>query len=223
MGCPGKCPNLCNNTITMKYAVTFLLAITTHIVLAQNKELTTDSSIAIPPVKFDAKGELDITASATSSNNDFDFLAGKWKMYHRRLNKRFENCHDWTEFVSWDENEPILSGKGNVDTYRTTEMPGMEGQAFEGFTLRTFDPVLRLWSLYWVASNRGVLNPPVVGSFENNIGHFFTKDSYNRKRIIVLFRWDVRNKERPIWSQAFSADDGKTWEWNWYNVSERVK
>jgi hypothetical protein len=23
-------------------------------------------------------------------------------------------------------------------------------------------------------------------------------------------------------SQAFSPDNGKTWEWNWYNVSERI-
>lgn len=207
----------------MKYTLTFLLTIAAHMVLAQSSELVTDSTIAIPRVKFDAKGSLIVTASATSSNNDFDFLAGKWKMYHRRLNKRLANCHDWTEFVSWDENEPILSGKGNVDTYKTTEMPGMEGQAFEGFTLRTFDPKTRLWSLYWVASNVGVLDPPVIGSFENNIGHFFCKDTYKGKPVLVVFRWDARNKVRPIWSQAFSTDKGKTWEWNWYNVSERVK
>ena len=79
-----------------------------------------------------------------------------------------------------------------------------------------------MWSLYWVASNIGVLDPPVVGSFENNVGHFFTKDTFNGKNIIVVFRWDVRDKDHPVWSQAFSPDNGKTWEWNWYNVSERI-
>jgi hypothetical protein len=29
--------------------------------------------------------------------------------------------------------------------------------------------------------------------------------------------------ERPVWGQAFSADNGKTWEWNFFNVSERPK
>ena len=43
------------------------------------------------------------------------------------------------------------------------------------------------------------------------------------KPIIMMFRWDARDKERPVWSQAFSPDNGKTWEWNWYNVSERIK
>jgi hypothetical protein len=190
---------------------------------ARKSELTNDASVPIPSVSFDDKGELVLTSSPTSSLNDFDFLTGKWKMYHSRLNKRLENCKEWTEFVSYDENEKILSGNANMDTYRTTEMPGMNGKLFEGLTIRLFDPETKLWSLYWVASNTGKLDPPVVGSFSNNIGHFFCKDVYHGKDIIVVFRWDARDKNRPIWSQAFSADKGKTWEWNWFNVSERVK
>jgi hypothetical protein len=102
-------------------------------------------------------------------------------------------------------------------------MPGMEGKRFEGLTLRLFNLKNRLWSLYWVASNVGALDPPVVGSFENGVGHFFAKDTFKGKPIIMMFRWDARNKDRPVWSQAFSPDDGKTWEWNWYNISERIK
>ena len=170
----------------------------------------------MPTVEFDAKKELKITASASSSQNDFDFLVGKWIMHNRRLNRRLENCKDWTEFESTDENSKILSGIGDIDTYKTNEMPGMAGTPFAGFTLRIFNPQTRLWSLYWVANNKGVLAPPQVGSFENNVGHFFAKDTYKGKNVIVVFRWDARDKNRPIWSQASSADNGKTWEWNWY-------
>jgi hypothetical protein len=207
----------------MKYTITLLLFAVCGAVAAQKKVLTADTTVPIPALNFDEKGELVIKASTTSSNKDFDFLVGKWKMYNRRLNKRFENNNDWTEFVSWDENSKILSGTGDMDTYRTTQMPGMNGKKFEGVTLRLFDPKKRLWRLYWVASNVGVLDPPVVGSFENGIGHFFTKDTFNGKNIIMMFRWDARNKNKPIWSQAFSADNGKTWEWNWFNVSEKLK
>jgi hypothetical protein len=206
----------------MKYYLIILLLIY-HSAVSQKILLTTDTTIAIPKLNFDANGQLVIKASSTSSNSDFYFLNGKWKMYHRRLNRRLENCKDWTEFESTDSNYNILSGTANMDIYSTTEMPGMEGKLFEGATLRLFDPKTKLWSLYWVASNRGVLDPPEVGSFENNIGHFFAKDTFNGKPIIVMFRWDVRDKNRPAWSQAFSADNGKTWEWNWYNVSERIK
>lgn len=207
----------------MKYFITFFSFIICTATNAQKLNWKPDTILPIPKLNFDAKGELIITASPTSSLNDFDFLVGKWKMYHRRLNKRLENCKDWTEFESNDVNEKILSGTANMDTYSTTQMPGMEGKLFEGLTIRLFNPETRLWSLYWVASNRGVLDPPMVGSFENNIGQFFAKDTYNGKDIIVLFRWDARDKEHPIWGQAFSPDNGKTWEWNWFNVSERIK
>jgi hypothetical protein len=207
----------------MKFLMTILLLTTFGIASAQEKLLTNDPALAIPPLDFDGNGELNLKASTSSSQNDFDFLVGKWKMHHRRLNKRLENCKEWTEFESTDENHKILAGTADMDTYYTSEMPGREGKPFEGITLRLFNPKTRLWSLYWVASNTGVLDPPVVGSFENNVGHFFCKDTFNGKNIIVVFRWDARDKNRPVWSQAFSADYGKTWEWNWFNVSETIK
>jgi hypothetical protein len=207
----------------MKYLLTIGLLAFCHAGNAQQTVLTTDPTLAIPKVSFDDRGELKIIASTTSSPNDFDFLVGKWKMHNRRLNKRLEGNNEWTEFDSYDENSKILSDTADIDTYSTTEMPGMEGKRFEGLTLRLFNPKTRLWSLYWVASNVGALDPPVVGSFENGVGHFFAKDTFKGKPIILMFRWDARNKDRPVWSQAFSPDNGKTWEWNWYNVSERIK
>jgi hypothetical protein len=207
----------------MKCLITILLFAIFAAGQTQKAVLTADPALAIPKVSFDSNRDLKIVASATSSQSDFDFLVGKWKMHNRRLNKRLEGNNDWTEFDSSDENSKILSGTADMDTYYTTEMPGLEGKPFEGVTLRLFNPKTRLWSIYWVASNVGVLDPPVVGSFENNVGHFFTKDTFKGKPIIMMFRWDARDKDRPIWSQAFSADNGKTWEWNWFNVNERIK
>ena len=205
----------------MKYLFALSLLLVYRIGVAQRPMLTTDSTIIMPTVEFDAKGELKIAASAGSSQNDFDFLVGKWKMCQRRLDRRLENCKDWTEFESTDENSKILTGLGDIDTYKTTEMPAMVGVPFEGFTLRLFNPKTRLWSLYWVANNRGILDPPQIGSFENNVGHFFAKDTCKGKNVIVVFRWDIRDKDKPVWSQAYSADNGKTWEWNWYDVCAR--
>src|ERR1700730_8825172 len=122
----------------MKYLFAVSLLLVYRIGVAQRPMLTTDSTIVMPKVEFDAKGELKISASAGSSQNDFDFLVGKWKMYQRRLDRRHENSK-------------ILTGLGDIDTYKTTEMPGMVGVPFEGFTLRLFNPKTRLWSLYWVA------------------------------------------------------------------------
>jgi hypothetical protein len=32
----------------------------------------------------------------------------------------------------------------------------------------------------------------------------------------------LEKRSDNVRSQAFSSDNGKTWEWNWYNVSERI-
>lgn len=178
-----------------------------------NKEI-----IEIPKISFDDNGELVITASPTSSKNDFDFYQGKWKLKNKKLKTRLNNCTEWTEFESTQEMYTVLNGLGNIDNFLAT----FDGVPFEGMSIRLFNPKTKLWSIYWADSNEGVLQPPVLGSFENNIAHFFTKDIFNEHNILVVFRWDVRDKENPIWSQAFSDDNGKTWEWNWYMYCSKV-
>jgi hypothetical protein len=181
-------------------------------------ELVPDTSLPIPQLHFDRAGALAIQASATSSEHDFDFLVGNWKLRNRKLKSRLTHSDEWTAFESRVEMHQILNGLGNIDKY--TEMGS--GKPYEGVALRLFNTKTKLWSIYWADSNSGALDPPVVGSFENKVGHFFCRDTYKGQNIIVVFRWDVRNPQRPIWSQAFSTDEGKTWEWNSINVSERV-
>jgi hypothetical protein len=156
--------------------------------------------------------------SAASSQHDFDFLVGHWKIYNRKLKTRLAGCTGWLEFDAHQEMRHILNGTGNMDIFKTT----IDDKSFEGMTLRLFDPVSRLWSIYWADSNAGKLDPPVIGSFENNIGTFACRDVFNGKDILVKFIWDKTNPEQPVWSQAFSDDGGKTWEWNWYMYMTRA-
>src|ERR1700733_4198999 len=108
----------------MKYLLTIFLIALCPLARAEKPVLTADSTLPIPKLSFDVRGELQIAASASSSASDFDFLVGKWKMHNRRLNKRLEGCQEWTEFESADENSKILSGTADIDTYSTTTMPG---------------------------------------------------------------------------------------------------
>jgi hypothetical protein len=184
-----------------------------------DRELIPDTSLPIPQLHFDSAGALAIQASETSSEHDFDFLVGDWKLRNRKLKSRLTHSNEWTAFESMVEMHQILGGMGNIDKY--TEL--VSGKPYEGVALRLFNAKTQLWSIYWADSNSGSLDPPVVGSFANKVGHFFARDTYKGQNIIVVFRWDVRNPQRPIWSQAFSTDEGKTWEWNSINVSERIK
>jgi hypothetical protein len=60
----------------MKYLITILFLAVCNVGQAQKTVLTTDNTLAIPKVNFDPNGELKITASPTSSQNDFDFPVG---------------------------------------------------------------------------------------------------------------------------------------------------
>jgi hypothetical protein len=173
--------------------------------------MTTDN-IEIPKLVFDSNGEIIVTASPTSSKHDFDFFQGKWQLQNKKLVSRLNNCTEWTEFDSTQEMYTVLNGIGNIDNFLAT----FDGEPFEGMTVRLFNPKTKLWRIYWADSNNGTLDPPVVGSFDNKIAHFFTKDVFNEKNVIVVFRWDARDENKPIWSQAMSDDNGETWEWNWF-------
>ncbi len=161
---------------------------------------------------INAADELNIIPSKTSSSNDFDFFVGKWRVHNRKLNKRLADCDEWTEFEALSECRKILNGFGNTDSFKTD----FAGELFEGMTLRLFDPNTKLWCIYWADSQKVVLDVPQIGSFENNVGEFYARDVFEGKPIVVKFKWDATNHNVPVWSQAFSEDNGKTWEWNWY-------
>jgi len=194
------------------YMITLLCAVS---VCAQTKNTTS----TLGELKFTATGELEIKPSATSSQNDFDFLVGNWVLKDKKLKSRLTNSNEWIEFESTVEMHKLLNGIGNMDTYRTM----VDGKPFEGIALRLFNPQTKLWSIYWVDSNVGVMDPPVVGSFEGNIGRFYAKDKYKGKDIVVVFIWDKTDPDHPVWSQAFSPDNGRTWEVNATNTSHRAK
>jgi hypothetical protein len=156
--------------------------------------------------------------SASSSHHDFDFLTGSWTIRNRKLKSRLNACTEWAEFDATQDMRLILNGIGNTDNFYAT----VNNEPFVGMTLRLFDPATRLWSIYWADSNRGILEVPVKGSFEGDTGLFYTEDVFEGKPILVKFNWNKSNPDAPVWSQAFSDDQGATWEWNWYMYFTRV-
>ncbi|NIJ52994.1 hypothetical protein [Dyadobacter arcticus] len=192
--------------------IALLLLICKASTAQQNNELP------VPKLFFDSAGELIISPSSTSSKNDFDFFIGKWNLKNRILKKNENNSVTWNEFEATQEMHVILNGLGNIDNY----LAERNGKPFEGMTLRLFNPQTKLWSIYWADSNYGTLGlPPVIGSFENKVGHFFSKDLSDGKVLITVYRWDARDVDQPVWSQATSEDYGNTWEWNWFMYMRR--
>ena len=161
---------------------------------------------------------MNATAASESSAHDFDFWTGTWLGRNRRLRERLAGCDEWDEFEGTCVARPLLGGLGNMDEFRTDYAGGLVG-----LSLRFFDPVTRLWAIYWSDSRRsGILEPPVVGSFSNGIGVFDCDDTFDGRPIVVRYRWSDITTTTARWEQSFSDDGGESWETNWTVEHSRV-
>ncbi len=144
--------------------------------------------------------------------DDFDFLAGRWDVAHRRLRRRLVGDTRWEEFGGVCESRPIAGGLCNVDDNLLASPSG----TYRAATLRVFDPVARLWSIWWVDGRAPRLEPPVHGRFGGGVGAFVGDDALDDGRpVLVRFTWSEITGRSARWDQAFSADGGATWEDNW--------
>lgn len=144
--------------------------------------------------------------------DDFDFLVGTWKGYHRRLRERLANCQEWEEFEAHLTMKKILGGMGNFDEITMHR----EERDMLGATLRLYNPDAQEWSIYW-ASDTGASDifPPMIGKFENGVGKFYAYETHKGKHIYSRFIWTSQDDHHCRWEQAFSTDGGATWETNW--------
>lgn len=147
----------------------------------------------------------------------FAFLYGSWQVKNRRLREPLSGRLEWRVFDARSICVPLLDGITNVDEMREADGTLM------GVALRTFDLAKRIWSIYWIAGRDGVLQPPVHGRFEADIGTFIGPDHYKGEPILVRYIWRNDAGEHARWEQAFSRDDGETWETNWYMTFTRVR
>ena len=156
------------------------------------------------------------SAARTGDVHDFDYFAGAWTTKQRRLKARGVGSKDWEEFPATLCMTPYLNGLATVDELY---MPS-SGKA--GLTLRIFDVGKRQWSIYWVNSATGRLDPvPVVGGFDGSRGEFYAVDEDNHRPIKVRYLWTKIDHEHARWEQAFSFDN-RTWETNWIADFERA-
>ena len=147
-----------------------------------------------------------------SSAADFDFLCHDWKVHHRKLQTRLNNADDWLSFTGTSTTRPVMGGGGNVEDNVLDDPHG----AYRAVALRSFDSLAGLWRIWWLDQRMpGEIGPPVVGRFDGGEGIFLGDDTWQGKAIKLRFLWSKDAGEGPRWQQAFSLDDGQTWEDNW--------
>ncbi len=144
---------------------------------------------------------------------DFDFLAGEWRIHHRRLRAPGE----WEEFEGEATVHRILNGVGSIEELRVPQ------RNFIGMGLRLLDVQNHVWNDYWVNGQSGVLpGGGQTGGFVDGVGTFGADDMDGDQPIKVRGIWDNVSPTTCRWRQAISRDAGASWEENWLMDWTRV-
>lgn len=143
--------------------------------------------------------------------HDFDFLHGRWQVQNERLRERLAGCDDWEVFPAIDACRPLLGGLGNLEEFHAER----DGGCFEAIGLRLLDAATRTWCIHWASDRGAVLEPPVRGRFRHGVGEFFGDDQHGGRPVRVRYLWRRLGAHGARWEQAFSTDDGASWETNW--------
>jgi hypothetical protein len=134
---------------------------------------------------------------------DFAFLARSFSVDHRRRSR--SGSDGWETFTTQHRGASYLDGMVSVD-----EVGLPDGAS--GLTFRVRDAATGVWSIWWVNSATGRLEPPVRGRFdEDGIGRFVGAED----DALVRFTWSDVDTGTPRWVQELSTDAGRTWSLDW--------
>jgi hypothetical protein len=149
--------------------------------------------------------------------HDFDFEVGEWRVHHRV--KRPTDSH-WLEFDGTCTTRSLMDGRANVEDHLFNKPTGVT----RGVGLRAYDPKTAQWAIWWIDGRDpvGALDPPVIGSFDNGVGTFYSDGTVDGKPTRTRFIWSQITPTSARWEQAYSSDAGKTWERNWIMEFKRV-
>lgn len=151
-------------------------------------------------------------------SRDFDFEIGTWKTHVRRLVRPLTGSTTWVEMDGITKVTKVWGGRANLVEL---EADGPSGH-FVGLSLRLYNPETHKWSLNFANAADGTLTTPTIGEFKNGVGEFYDHESLNGRPVLVRFLISRVTPDSCKFEQAFSPDEGKTWEVNWVAVDTRV-
>ena len=155
---------------------------------------------------------------AADASHDFDAQVGQWRTTLKRLKDPLSGSTTWLDYEGTSTVRAVMDGRANLVELRVTGGAGR----IEGVSLRLFDPTQGQWSLNYANLADGSLGIPSVGKFTAGRGEFYSNEKFRGRDVRVRFVIQPRGANVFHFEQAFSVDDGRTWEVNWIATDTRV-
>ena len=178
--------------------------------------ITTDTRL--PDGAEEAEKVVTANSGEQAGNHDFDFEIGSWNIHLDRLADRLAGSTTWVKFDGTSVTRKIWNGRADLEEFESDSTDGH----IEGLTLRLYDPQSHQWRIYWANGKVAILDPPMIGEFQNGRGEFYCQDMWKGRAVLVRFIWSETNTKSPHFEQSSSGDGGKTWEVNWITNQQRV-
>ena len=170
--------------------------------IAQLTRLASDAPLPAAPAR-----------AADDPAHAFDFDIARWHTRTERLVDPLAGSTKWITLEGETDVQPVWGGKANLAVLDAT---GPDGP-LQLISLRLYDPVARQWNLTFATSGSGVRSVPMVGRFSGRQGTFYDQEPYGGRMIWVRFTIFPTSPTSAQSEQAFSSDDGRTWETNFVN------
>lgn len=149
-------------------------------------------------------------AQSADGSHDFDFGIGTFKTRIRELQHPLTGSTTWIELSGTVVTRKLWDGGGNLEEIEA----GSGADHFQGLTLRLYDTKTRQWNLYWVDRGDGAVGTPMIGSFKQGRGAFYDKETIGGRSVLVRNIYSDATANTYHFEQAYSPDNGKTWETN---------
>jgi hypothetical protein len=158
-------------------------------------------------------------AGAADASHDFDSQIGNWRTTLKRLKDPLSASQTWLDYQGTSTVRAVMDGRANLVELRVAGAAGR----IDGISLRLYDPTQGQWSLNYANLADGSIGIPSVGKFTGGRGEFYSNEKFRGRDVKVRFVIQPQGADVIHFEQAFSIDDGRTWEVNWIATDTRVR
>jgi hypothetical protein len=144
-------------------------------------------------------------ATGVVRSHDFDFALGTWNSEISYLSDPFSSRRVTTRGRM--NARELWGGRADLEEIEARAPQG----AFQGLTLRLYDPHTRQWILYWANSDDGILHEPLIGEFKGGRGVFYGQNTYSGRVVFVRSVYFDIKPDSYRFAQGLSDDGGKDW------------
>ena len=155
---------------------------------------------------------------AQDERDGFDFEIGTWKTHISRRLRPLTGSTAWAQYDGTSVVHKLWDGGASLVELKADGSVGHLELAY----LRLYNPQSHQWSMNVANNSIGTLSPSAIGRFKDGRGEFYDRETYDGRPILVRFVISDITRNSVHFEQAYSGDDGKTWEVNWVATNTRM-